>query len=395
MGWLIYRLTGSALTLGIVAFASQFPGFLIAPIAGVLLDRWNRYRILLVTQVLFLLQAAVLAALVVTNVVEIWHIIALSCALGLIAGFDAPARQSFLVQLVGSTDLPNAIALNSSLFNAARLVGPAVAGILIGATGEGPVFVVNALSYLAVVGAILALRNKRSTRHPRKGHLLRNLGAGFQYAFTLAPIRAVLIMLALMSFAGVSFIPLLPVFATDVLQGGPHTLGFLMAASGLGALGGGYFLARRNSVHGLPKLILVAALLFSFGLTAFALSRDPWLSTGLLMVCGFGLMVLAASMNTLLQTVVEDAMRGRVMSLYAMAFMGMAPVGSLLGGAIADLIGAPATVLLGALTCAAGAAWFSRQLPEVQTAIRPIYMRLGILPEISTSLHVSTEYRPR
>lgn len=396
MGWLVYRLTGSPLTLGLVSFASYFPTLIISPIAGALADRWSRHRIVLVTQTLAMLEATTLAALVLTGAVQVWHVVALSLLLGTINGFDVPARQSLLVQLVeGPEDLANAIALNSSLFNAARLVGPAIGGVLIGAIGEGPVFLLNALSYIAVVGGLLMLEVSPQPRGTARPPVLRTLREGFLYAFGFAPIRTILILLAMVSLMGMPYMVLMPVFASEVLGGGPRTLGMLMSAAGAGALSAGLYLASRSSVRGLGRLIMVGSTLFGAALVAFSQSRSAWISFALLVLTGFGMMATTASCNTVLQTIVDEDKRGRVMSLYTMAFMGMAPFGGLLAGSVASRIGAPATLLLSGLAVLCAAAWFARNFAALREQVVPIYERLGILPEVAEGMGRATELRPK
>lgn len=393
LGWLVYRLTRSSFLLGLVGSAGQLPGLVLTPLAGVWADRWNRRCMVIGTQALAMTQALMLAALVLGHVVVFWHILALSLFLGLVNAVDIPGRQAFLVQMVeGRESLANAIALNSSVFNVARLVGPMVAGLLIGLVGEGMVFLLNGLSYVAVIGALLAMRIAEEP--PAEGSVepvLRNLRRGVAYAFGFAPIRAILFLLALVGVAGAPYAVLLPVFATDVLKGGAHTLGFLTSATGLGALAGALYLARRTTVRGLGRMIVAAVTLFGLGLVAFAFSRDERLSVAVLLLAGFGVMVHMAASNTILQTIVDEDKRGRVMSLYALAWMGTLPLGSLLGGALAARIGAPRTVLLGGLACLAGAAAFARSLPSVREQIRPIYVRLGIIPEVATGIQSADE----
>ena len=396
MSWLVYRLTGSAFTLGAIAFASQFPTFLLAPIAGVVADRYRRHRIVVTTQTLALVEASILAVLVLTGTVQVWHIIALSAVLGIVNAFDIPARQSLFVKLVdGPDDLANAIALNSSMFNMARLTGPAVAGVLIGVVGEGPVFAINAASYIAVLVSLFRMSEARAEQPEPQSRALSHMREGFRYAFGFPPIRAILTLLALTSVLGMPYVVLLPVFASDVLGGGPQTLGFLMSAAGLGALSGALYLASRPSVRGLSRVIVIAITVFSLGLIAFSASRSQPLSIALLLITDFGMMVLTASINTVLQTIVDEDKRGRVMSLYAMAFMGMAPFGSLLAGTLASNIGAPATVMIGGIACLGAASWFYSRLPAIRESIRPIYVRLGIIPEVATGLQTATELRPK
>jgi MFS family permease len=382
--WLVYRLTRSALLLGLVGFAGQIPSFLLAPFAGVLIDRWNRHRLLIVTQILAMLQSAALAVLALTGVINIWHILALSLFQGLINSFDMPARQAFVVQMVEDrADLSNAIALNSSLVNAARLLGPSIGGVLIAAVGEGWCFFWDAVSYLAVIASLVLMRlPPRIHRTAARSKVLPELREGLAYVAASPPIRSILLLLALVSLVGMPYTVLMPVFASTILHGGPHTLGFLMAATGVGALLGAVFLARRRSVLGLGKVIPTTAALFGASLAAFSLSRFLGLSLALLLVTGVGFMVTMSASNTVLQTLVEDDKRGRVMSLYTMAIMGMTPFGSLLAGGLASRIGAPRTLLFGGLGCIVAALWFTLLLPKLRERVRPIYVEMGILPEV-------------
>jgi MFS family permease len=382
--WLIYRLTGSALLLGLVGFAGQIPSFLLAPVAGVLVDRWDRHRLLVATQVLAMVQSAALAALALLHVINLWHVLALSLFQGVINAFDMPARQAFVVEMVESrADLPNAIALNSSMVNAARLLGPSIGGVVIAAVGEGWCFLLDAVSYLAVLASLLLMRLPRHQRTALPGaRILPELRAGWAYVAASPPIVTILLLLALVSLVGMPYTVLMPIFASSILHGGPHTLGFLMAATGVGALLGAVHLASRRSVLGLGRVIPWTAALFGAGLIGFALSRALWLSLLLLVVTGLGFMVQMAASNTLLQTLVEDDKRGRVMSFYTMAFMGTAPFGSLLAGSLAHRFGAPATLVGGGIGCLLGALGFASRLPTLRERVVPIYTRLGILPEV-------------
>lgn len=393
LGWLVYRLTRSPLLLGLVGFAGQIPSLFLAPLAGVWADRWNRHRMVVATQALSMLQALLLALLVLGGAVRIWHVLALSLFAGLVNAVDVPARQSLLVQLVGGRDdLPNAIALNSSTFNAARLVGPTVAGVLIARLGEGLVFLVNGLSYVAVIVALFAMRLPPPVGPPAaRGSVWPTLKEGLRYVTGFAPIRSILLLVALVSLAGVPYTVLMPVFAGDVLRGDAHTFGFLMGAVGVGALAGALLLAARRSVRGLGRLVAVATAVFGAALLGFSWSRHLATSLPLLFGCGFGLMVQMAASNTILQTLVDDDKRGRVMSFYAMAFMGTLPLGSLLAGALATRMGVPATLRLGGVLCLIGAAAFARALPALRAEVRPIYVRLGIVPEVATGLQHASE----
>jgi MFS family permease len=391
--WLVYRLTGSALLLGVVGFAGQMPSFLLAPFAGVLVDRWNRHRLLVWTQVLAMLQSFALGGLTLTGRINIWHVILLSVFQGIINAFDMPGRQAFVVEMVERrADLPNAIALNSSMVNAARLLGPSIGGVIIAAVGEGWCFTLDGISYIAVIASLLAMRvTPRMTEQIKEKNMLTQLREGWRYAAGFAPIRALLLLLAIVSLVGMPYTVLMPVFANDILHGGPNTLGILMAASGVGALAGALLLAARRSVLGLGKYIPLTAAAFGAGLIAFSYSRVLWLSLLLMVVTGLGFMVQMAASNTVLQTIVDEDKRGRVMSFYTMAFMGTAPFGSLLAGYVADRIGAPHTLLFSGLGCILAALWFAHTLPALRRDVRPIYVRAGILPEMAAGIQNSSE----
>jgi MFS family permease len=380
--WLIYRLTGSAAMLGVASFAAQVPSFLLTPVAGVWVDRWNRHHTIVATQVLSMLQSLSLAALVFSGVREVWPVIALAVVQGVVNAFEVPARQSFVVQMVEHrADLASAIALNSSMINAGRLIGPAIAGVVVAAWGEAWCFLADGISYIAVIGSLLAMTLTPNPVPPRGTQVRDDLLEGWRYVGESVPIRSILSLLALTSLVGVPYSVLMPILATR-LGGGPQTLGWLMAAHGVGALAGALLLATRRSVIGLGKRIGVATALFGGALAAFALSPWLWLSLILLPLAGFGMMQQMAASNTIVQTIVDDEKRGRVMSFYSMAFQGMVPFGGLLGGILAGHVGAPATVLAGGLACLAGSVWFGRRLPSVRKALKPVYRELGILPEI-------------
>ncbi|MFA5363393.1 MAG: MFS transporter [Candidatus Omnitrophota bacterium] len=359
MSWLVYRLTNSAFLLGIVGFLGQLPAFLLMPFAGVFADRYNRHRILLVTQSLAMLQALVLTALVFTNTIVVWQIIVLSVCQGLINAFDMPVRQAFTVEMIGKRgDLGNAIALNSSMVNVARLIGPSIAGILIAVAGEGVCFLINALSYCAVIASLLAMKITPRVLNPSHNHVLYDIREGFRYVFNSGSIKTILILLSLISLMGVPYQVLMPVFARDIFHGGPKTLGFLMAMAGFGALIGALYLAGKKHAAGLERLIPAAAVLFGFGIMVFSFSRVFWFSLLAIFVSGFAMMVQMAASNTVLQTIVEEDKRGRLMSFYTMSFMGMVPFGSLLAGSAASTLGAPNTLFLGGVICIIGAVVF-------------------------------------
>jgi MFS family permease len=379
--WLVYRITGSSLVLGTVGFASQIPTFVVAPFAGVWIDRWNRHRVLLFTQALAMLQSAALAGLTLSGHVTVPWVLALGIFQGLINAFDVPARQSFVSEMIEErADLPNAIALNSSMVNGARLLGPSIAGALIALFGEGYCFLIDALSYVAVLGSLLAMRLRTAVAKDRQ-RMLGQLVEGFRYAAGFTPIRNVLLLLGLVSFMGMPYTVLMPAVATRILHGGAHTLGFLMTASGVGALGGTLYLASRKSVLGLGRILVYAAGLFGTCLIAFSLSHSFWLSFALLVPIGLGMMVQMAASNTILQTLVDDDKRGRVMSFFTMAFFGTVPFGSLFAGALADVVGEMPTIMVGGACCVLGALAFYRSLPTMREAVRPIYIRLGILSD--------------
>jgi MFS family permease len=389
--WLVYKLTRSAFLLGVTGFAGQIATFVLAPFAGVWVDRWDRHRTLLVTQVLSMLQSFILAALALAHIINIPEIIWLSVFQGLINAFDMPARQSFVVEMIeGREDLSNAIALNSSMVNAARLLGPSIAGMVIAGVGEGYCFLIDGISYIAVIISLLAMTITRLPSPVRHKDMLHDLREGWSYVSGSVPIRSVLLLLALISLVGMPYTVLMPIFAGTVLHRGPHTLGFLMGASGVGALISAVLLALRKSVRGLGRIIPISAALFGAGLIGFSFSRILWPSLLLMLLTGGGMMEQMAVSNTILQTIVDDDKRGRVMSFYSMAFMGMAPFGSLLAGISAERIGAPHTLFIGGIFCIVGAAWFALHLPAIRDAVRPIYRRLGIIPEVVEGIEVAS-----
>ena len=370
MPWLVYDLTKSVFLLGLVGFAGQIPTLLLSPFAGVITDRWNRYHILIATQILAMLQAVILTLLVFNKSIEVWHIVLLSSFLGCINAFDIPARQSFVVKMVEKKeDLSNAIALNSSMVNGARLLGPSVAGVLLATTGEGICFLLNALSYVFVIWSLLLMKVTPFERKETTNSVFKEFKEGFTYTFSSIPIKYTILLLALVSLMGMPYTVLMPVFAKDILHGGSHTFGFLMGASGLGALSGAFYLAWRKSLAGLDKVIPFAAATFGLGLILFSFSRYFPLSLVLMVIIGLGMMLQMATSNTIMQTIVSNEMRGRVMSFYTMAFMGTAPFGSLLAGSSAKLIGVPYTILIGGISCIVGAVFFTRKLPEINNAI--------------------------
>ena len=340
LSWLVYRLTDSAALLGLVGFAGQIPVFLLAPIGGAAADARGRRPILVGTQVASMLLALVLASLTLAARVDVWHLFAIATCLGIVNAFDIPARQAFVADMVGRADLVNAIALNSSMFNGARIVGPAVAGALVASIGEGWCFFLNALSYLAVIAGLLLMRID-GPPPAREGSAVAHIVQGFRYVAHTAPIRALMLLLGLVSLAGMPYAVLMPIFADRILHGGPRALGLLMGSAGVGALAAAGLLATRESVTGLGRWVALGAAGFGTSLLLFAASRSLWLSAALLVPTGFCMMLQMASSNTLIQAMVPDALRGRVMAIYSMMFMGMAPFGALLAGAMAERVGAP------------------------------------------------------
>ncbi len=381
--WLVYRLTGSALLLGVVGFSGQILTFLLAPFAGVWVERLDRRKLLVWTQALAGIQSLAMAALTLARVITIHEIIVLAALQGLINAFDMPGRQAFLVQMVDDKqDLGNAIALNSSIVNMARLVGPALAGLVIAWVGEGYCFLIDGLSYGAVIASLVMMHVKPLDLRRVPATMLVQMKEGWSYVSTFKPIRTILLLFAVVSLMGMPFMVLLPIFAGKILHGGAHTLGFLTGASGVGALASAISLALRKTVRGLTTMIPVAAAMFGVGLILFGLSHVLWLSVLLMLVVGFGMMQGLAASNTVIQTLVPEDKRGRVMSYYTMAFVGMAPFGSLLAGALAHKLGAPHTVMITGAVCVVGSLWFTVQLPGVRAVMRPIYEEMGILSRV-------------
>ena len=390
--WLVYRLTNSAFMLGIVGFSGQLPLFVIAPFAGVLADKSNRHKLLLYTQSLALLQALILSILVFTEAIQIWQLIVLSVILGIINAFDMPIRQAFVVEMIDNKkeDLGNAIAFNSSMVNAARLVGPSVAGILIATVGEGWCFLINAISFFAVVISLLKMKVEPLTLKPRESKVLRQLSEGFKYTFGFAPIRYLIILLSVVSLMSTSITLLAPVIAKEYLGGGADTFGFLMSAYGSGALLGAFYLLNKKNVLGLGKIIGMAVSLFGVSLIIFSFSRMFAVSVVIMAAAGLGMMLQIASTNTLLQTLSEETKRGRVMSFYSMAFRGMSPFGSLIAGGLGSSIGAPAAILASGAVCLTSAVVYLIKLPVIRNMVRPIYRSMGILPQIAEGVEQAT-----
>jgi MFS family permease len=383
--WLVYRLTHSALLLGVVSFAGQIVAFALGPFAAVWVERLNRRKLLLWTQAAAAVQSLALAALTLAHVITLWEIIALTVLQGLINAFDMPGRQSFLIQMVEDrNDLSNAIAINSSMANGARLIGPAIAGLVIAAVGEGWCFLMDGVSYFAVIASLLAMRIAPMDIRRSASGMLEQMREGWDYVRTFLPVRTILLLFALLSLMGWPYSVLLPVFAGQVLHGGAHTLGWLTGASGVGALVSALSLAVRKSVVGLTRMIQVASALLGSALILFGLSHTLWLSLVLMVFVGFGLMQSASVSNTIIQSLVTEDKRARAMGYYTMAFFGAAPFGSLLAGGLAHSIGVSYTVIITGAFCIAGSLWFTLNLAKVNAAMRPIYQEMGLLPGLPT-----------
>jgi MFS family permease len=376
--WLVYRLTGSSLLLGTVAFAGQIPVFLMAPIGGMVADRWNRHRVVIATQAISMVLAGILAALTLSHRVTVWEVVVLAALMGAVNAFDIPARQAFLVDMVGREDLMNAIALNSSMFNGARVIGPSIAGILVASIGEGWCFAANSISYIAVIIGLLLMQVNRAPVEARRVSPFEHIVEGFRFVWNTGPIRALLLLLGLVSLVAMPYSVLMPIFAAKILHGNARTLGVLMGATGVGALGGALTLATRSGVKGLGRWVAVACASFGMFLILFSFSRWHVLSVVLLVPVGFAMMVQMASSNTLIQAMVPDRLRGRAMAVYSMMFMGMAPMGALLSGWSADHIGAQWTLAIGGVGAIIGAALFARNLPKIRVEARELIIAQGM-----------------
>lgn len=392
MPWLVYHITGSAFLLGVVSFAGQIPTFLLAPFAGVITDRFSRYKVLLLTQIISLVQAFVLAILALTGAIELWHIVGLSILLGCVNAFDVPSRHSFVLEMVEKKeDLGNAIALNSMMFNSARIIGPSIAGLILATAGEGICFLINAISYIFVIISLLMMNVRPRHIPKRENHMFKEIREGLNYTFGYAPIKHLIILLGIVSLMGSMYQVLMPVFAKEVLHGGSETFGFLMGAAGLGALLGAVYLASRESLIKLGRLIPAAAALFGTGLIIMSFLKIFPVTLILMVLVGLGMMLHTASSNTIIQTITDDDKRGRVMGFYTMAIMGTAPFGSLIAGFLAKTIGTPETILVGGVSCVIGALFFLRKLPELKNIVRPVYVKMGIIPEVAAGIQTASE----
>ncbi|MFA5293230.1 MAG: MFS transporter [Phycisphaerae bacterium] len=393
IGWLVYRLTGSEFYLGLVSFCGQIPILLGSLIGGDFADRWPRRKIIIITQILAMFQAFMLALIVATHTVTTTRVILLSIFLGIVNAFDMPTRQAFVVEMVDDkNDLPNAIALNSLIFNIARQIGPMVAGFLIARVGEASCFFINAVSFIAVIWSLIAMRLPRSGEAKHNGAMLAGIKDGLSYSFNFMPIRSILLYTAGMSLVAMPYGILMPVFAKSILHGGPQTYGLLLWSTGIGAFIGALFLARRKSVHGLDTVVVIAAGVFAAGVIGFSFSTNLWLSLLLIAMPGFGLMVQMASVNTIIQSLVDDNMRGRVLSLHVMSFIGISPFGSLLAGISAHYIGTPHTLLISGILTIVIMIIFAKKLPAIRQQMHPIYVRKGIIPEIAAGLSTAAQF---
>ncbi|MBN2588600.1 MAG: MFS transporter [Sedimentisphaerales bacterium] len=391
IGWLAYELKNSALILGIVAFAGQIPALFLTPFGGVIADRYDKHKILIFTQAFAMIQAFALAFLVLSNHITIGLLIILNIFLGIINSLDMPTRQAYVIDMIDNkNDLGNAIALNSSMVNFAKLAGPTLAGLIVAAFGEGMCFLINAISYLAVIVSLLLMKTT-SNNTQRKDSVLLQLKEGLKYSFGFAPIKYLILLLSTISLTAIPYMVLMPIFAKDILHGGPKTLGFLMGSAGIGALVGVVYLASRKTVLGLGRVIVIATIIFGVSLVAFSFSRKLWLSEVLLAFAGMGMMINMAASNTILQTMVSDEMRGRVMSLYVVSFMGFMPFGSLLAGSLANKIGAPFTLAIGGSICVAAAIAFGFKLPSLREIARPVYIEKGIIEQVEKGLQSASQ----
>lgn len=387
LSWTVYQLTHSVFLLGLVSFAGQLPLFIVTPFAGVWVERWSRHRTLVATQTLSMLQAFLLAAVVLTGALQVWNLIALNILAGVILAVDLTARQAFMVEMVGSgRDLPNAVALNAFIINGGRMIGPAIAGLLLTIVSPAVCFLVNAISYLPVIAALLAMRVKAREQSNSDSNMFEDLREGVRYAMGFPPIRAVLLLVALVSLVGMPYPVLMPIFAAEVLHGAAHTLGILMTAPGIGALIGTFYLASRKTIVGAGPRVATGAFIFGCGLAAAGMTRHLATAFVAFGLVGLGMIVQLATSNTVLQTIVDDDKRGRLMSLYTMALMGMAPFGSVAGGAFAHHVGLPITFVVGGIVCCGGALLFATRIPTLRPMVMPIYARKGIIPEIATGL---------
>ncbi|MCK9205247.1 MAG: MFS transporter [Bacteroidales bacterium] len=387
LSWLVYRLTGSVFLLGLIGFTSQIPVFVLTPFTGVVTDRYNRLHIMILTQVFFMLHALTMALLVLFNVIEVWHIIGLSLVFGIISAFDAPARQSLVIDLIDNrADLGNAIALNSAIFNSARLIGPAIAGVTIAIVGEGICFLLNTLSFVAVIIALFQIKLPKQEKTIQTGNFKQSLTEGINYAFHSMPIRTLILLLSISSLIGLSYIVLLPAYAKEILRGNADTLGFLMSAMGAGALIGALYMANRKTVLGLGRLISINSISLGVTIALSSFSGKLPVSMIIFFFSGISMVLFLSSVNTMLQTITDEDKRGRVMSFYSMALMGIGPIGNLLAGTVASWIGIPYTLLAGGIVTLLSGIWFEMKRKTLRKYVRSIYATKGILPGLTDNI---------
>jgi MFS family permease len=386
MSWLVYRLTGSLVLLAAINLLVQLPSFVISPFSGVFTDRFDRHKIIIITQFCMMIEAFTLAILMFTGAIAVWHIMALGLYIGIVAAVDAPARQSLTVELVDKKDISNAVALNSAVFNGARLVGPSIGGLIVGWLGEGFCFLINGLSYVAVIGAMCKMQLTPKIYHKRDARMLEELGEGVRYISNFLPIKVLLIMAATISFFGLPLTVLIPAYVGQNLGGDSQMLGFLMSAFGAGALTAAIYLAARKSVLGLAKVVMLCTALFGLGLMLLARVHTPGVALLLAFPIGFGLIASISSINTLLQTLADDDKRGRVMSIYVMAMVGMTPLGSLLQSWLEKFVSFSLCIFLYGAVCVLAALIFEYYRPVVRRLSRPAFVKKGIVPEIAKGL---------
>ena len=376
LSWLVYRTTGSGFLLGLVTFCSQIPMLVFLPLAGLLSDRHDRRKVMIAAYILAAVQATTLGALTLLGEIRVWQILLLGFLYGVIMAFETPARQSLVSQMVTSRDdLPNAIALNSVLMNSGRLIGPSIAGMLLVFISEGWCFLINALSFAAIIASVSMMRLRPRNAPAIRGSLLQDLGAGARYSWHTRPIRLFLALVALISLTASPYTVLMPMFARDVFGGDAHTLGFLVGSAGLGAVIGTAFLATRPNVFGLGRLVPFTSAAAGSALVLVGLSQTYWLALAFMAVLGFGIIVTAASVNMMLQTLVDDDKRGRIIGFYAMAFLGMAPVGGLIAGSLAGQLGAPVTAMVEGTCCLLGTLVLLRSLPDMRIELQHAALR--------------------
>ena len=392
IAWLVYKITGSVLILGLVGFASKIPILLFSSFTGVLIDRWSRHHVLIVTQILAMIQALILVLIYFAGSIEIWQIFILSITMGCINAFDIPARHSFVIDMVEKKDMGNAIALNSLMFNGAMLIGPSIAGVLLAVEGEGICFLINGFSYLFVIISLFMMNNIPRVPLKQRSNIFKDMKEGFKYTFGFAPIKYIILFLALVNLLAVPYTLLMPAFAKEILHGGSNTFGFLIGSSGFGALLAALYLASGKTPLRMGNIIPWSAAIFGVGLILFSFTHFQVFSFILMIVVGFGDMLHTSASNTMIQTITDDDKRGRVMSIYTMAIVGIAPFGSLLVGELAKSIGTPNTIIIGGATCIIGALIFLRKLPDLKKLVRPAYINFGCLPKVTTDIQRASEH---